>query len=148
MLPPLLKKVRQTMAHMINPLNSTTVPILEKVVNFAQSRHNVLAGNLANVDTPGYEVRDLSLSTFRERLNNLIEARHSPYNEGEQEIRYDDAMQEVDESMRTILYRDKSDVGLEQQVLEVSKNQSLHNMAIAIMQNQIQMLNVAINERV
>lgn len=137
------------MPSFVNPLNSTTVPILEKVVNFAQSRHNVLAGNLANADTPGYEVRDLSLTTFRERLGEMIEARHSPYGDAsEREIRYDDALQEVDDSMRTILYRDKSDVGMEQQVLEVSKNQSLHNMAIAIMQNQIQMLNVAISERV
>lgn len=137
------------MSHFINPLNATTVPVLEKVVNFAQARHNVLAGNLANADTPGYEVRDLSVSEFRERLNQMIEARHSPYQEPQdQQIRYDDAMQEVDDAMRTILYRDKSDVGMEQQVLEVSKNQSLHNMAIAIMQNQIQMLNVAISERV
>ncbi len=137
------------MSGIINPLNSTTVPMLEKVVNFAQARHNVLAGNLANVDTPGYEVRDLSLTTFRERLGEMVEARRSPYMDGEkQEIKYDSAMQEVDDSMRTILYHDKSDVGLEQQVLEVSKNQNMHNMAIAIMQNQIRMLNVAISERV
>lgn len=137
------------MSGIINPLNSTTVPMLEKVVNFAQARHNVLAGNLANVDTPGYEVRDLSLTTFRERLGEMVEARRSPYMDAEkQEIKYDSAMQEVDDSMRTILYHDKSDVGLEQQVLEVSKNQNMHNMAIAIMQNQIRMLNVAISERV
>ena len=38
---------------------STSIPILEQVVNFAEARHHVLAGNIANLDTPGYRVRDL-----------------------------------------------------------------------------------------
>ena len=39
-------------------------PVLEQVVNFAQARHGVLAGNIANLDTPGYRVRDLSPEKF------------------------------------------------------------------------------------
>lgn len=138
------------MSGVFNPLGSTTIPVLEKVVSFAQSRHNVLAGNLANVDTPGYQVRDLSLGTFRERLSEMIEAKNSPASATSQssEIHYDSAMREVEDSMKTILFHDKSDVGMEQQVLEISKNQSMHNMAIAIMQNQFRLLNIAISERV
>lgn len=138
------------MSGVFNPLGSTTIPVLEKVVSFAQSRHNVLAGNLANVDTPGYQVRDLSLGTFRERLSEMIEAKNSPASSTSQssEIHYDSAMREVEDSMKTILFHDKSDVGMEQQVLEISKNQSMHNMAIAIMQNQFRLLNIAISERV
>ncbi|MBL8891397.1 MAG: hypothetical protein JNL67_15565 [Planctomycetaceae bacterium] len=137
------------MSQFLSPVDSTTIPILEKVVGFAQSRHTVLVGNLANADTPGYQVRDLSRSTFQERLRELIETKNSPYTSATDRVdHYDSAMREVNDSMKSILYHDKSDVGIEQQVLEVSKNQSLHNMAIAIMQNQFQLLNVAISERV
>ncbi len=137
------------MSHFLSPVESTTIPILEKVVGFAQSRHTVLVGNLANADTPDYQVRDLSSSTFQERLQEVIATRNTPYAYTAERVdHYDSAMREVEDSMRTILFHDKSDVGLEQQVLEISKNQTLHNMAIAIMQNQFQLLNVAISERI
>jgi len=140
------------MTHFLNPVDATTIPILEKVVGFSQSRHTVLAGNLANVDTPGYQVRDLNLGSFQERLQQLIEAR-SPYRAtsaggGAWQDEYGSAMREVDDAMRTLMFHDHSDVGMEQQVLEIAKNQTLHNMAIAIMQNQYQLLNVAISERI
>lgn len=137
------------MSHFLSPVESTTIPILEKVVGFAQSRHTVLVGNLANADTPGYQVRDLSRDTFQERLKEVIETRNTPYATSADRVdEYDSAMQEVDDSMRTLLFHDKSDVGLEQQVLEISKNRTMHNMAISIMQNQFALLNVAISERI
>ncbi len=43
---------------------STTVTALEQVVNFTQARHTVLAGNIANIDTPGYQAKDLSVRGF------------------------------------------------------------------------------------
>lgn len=137
------------MSHFLSPVESTTIPILEKVVGFAQSRHTVLVGNLANADTPGYLVRDLSRDTFQERLKEVIDTRNTPYATSADRVdHYDSAMREVNDSMRTLLFHDKSDVGLEQQVLEISKNRTMHNMAIAIMQNQFALLNVAISERI
>lgn len=137
------------MSHFLSPVESTTIPILEKVVGFAQSRHTVLVGNLANADTPGYRVRDLSRDTFQERLKEVIDTRNTPYATSADRVdHYDSAMREVNDSMQTLLFHDKSDVGLEQQVLEISKNRTMHNMAIAIMQNQFALLNVAISERI
>ena len=57
---------------------STAIPVLEQVVNFAQARHHVLAGNIANLDTPGYRVRDLSVGDFQKRLRQAIEAQDRP----------------------------------------------------------------------
>ena len=36
-----------------NLFDSTTIPVLGEVLNFAQARHTVLAGNVANVNPPG-----------------------------------------------------------------------------------------------
>src|SRR5690349_19922704 len=53
--------------------SSTTIPALAETVNFAQSRHSVLAGNIANVNTPGYRVRDLNPTSFQERLKETFD---------------------------------------------------------------------------
>lgn len=58
-------------------VQSTSIPVLEQVVRFSQARHTVLAGNLANLHTPGYRVRDLSVEDFQTRLREAIEARRA-----------------------------------------------------------------------
>ncbi len=58
-------------------VQSTSIPVLEQVVRFAQARHTVLAGNLANLHTPGYRVRDLSVEDFQSRLREALEARQA-----------------------------------------------------------------------
>jgi flagellar basal-body rod protein FlgB len=61
---------------MINALfNSTSIPVLEQVVGFTEARHNVLAGDIANLDTPGYHLRDLDPDAFRARLKEAIDIR-------------------------------------------------------------------------
>ena len=57
---------------------STTIPVLQEVVGFTQARHNVLAGNIANLEVPGYKTRDLSVADFQSRLQEAIEERHHP----------------------------------------------------------------------
>ncbi len=57
--------------------NGTTIPVLEQVVNFAQARHGVLAGNVANMDVPGYKTQDLSQDLFQERLKDAVAQRNT-----------------------------------------------------------------------
>jgi flagellar basal-body rod protein FlgB len=52
---------------------TTTVPLLEQVVNFTEARHGVLAGNIANLDTPGYKTQDLSPELFQQKLREAVE---------------------------------------------------------------------------
>lgn len=132
---------------------NTTIPVLEQVVNFSQARHNVLAGNVANMDTPGYKVRDLSVETFQARLKEAVEAKHAgPKSQSLSETAYtpsvEQAMEDVRESMKSILYHDDSNDGLDQQVAEILKNQTQHNTAIAVMRSQFSLLQAAISERV
>jgi flagellar basal-body rod protein FlgB len=142
---------------------SSTIPILEQVVNFSEARHGVLAGNIANLDTPGYRTRDLSPELFQERLKEAIETRHQPatprYYTGqlgtptasnasrraERELR---AFGKVKDSMKSILRHDQADISMEQQINQIVKNQQQHNMAISIMSAQFRLLRAAITERV
>src|SRR5688500_6687911 len=58
--------------------DASSIPVLEQLVNYSQARHDVLAGNIANLDTPGYRVRDLSPRLFQERMQEALERRDAP----------------------------------------------------------------------
>ncbi len=134
---------------MINQLlGSTTLPALEESLRFTEARHEVLAGNIANWSTPDYEVRDLSVTEFQQRLKEAIELQQSyqrPSIRGLSRSQRGDPLREVRQSLKTIRYHDGSNVGLEQQVTELVKNQLMHNTAITLLQNQFRMLQTAIS---
>ncbi|MCA9258740.1 MAG: hypothetical protein KDA61_06055 [Planctomycetales bacterium] len=143
---------------MLNALfNSSSLPALEQVVGFTQARHGVLAGNIANLDTPGYLTRDLSPTEFQSRLRDALHARDRALESGEAASpgltagrRPDDPYRElshVRDDLKSIVYHDESDVSLEKQVAEIAKNQAQHNMALTIMTHQFQLLQAAISER-
>ncbi len=130
---------------------STSIPVLEQVVQFAQARHNVLAGNIANLGTPGYKARDLSVENFQARLREAVQSRHQPAaasSPGELTADAADPVAKVAKDPRSILFHDQSDNAAELQVTEMVKNQLQHNMALAIMTNQFRLLQTAISERV
>jgi flagellar basal-body rod protein FlgB len=140
-----------------NMFDSSSLPVLEQVVNFTQARHGVLAGNIANIDTPGYKSRDLSLHTFQARLAEAVEARREaamspgyqtsaplPGTSSESES---ENWEQVREATGDILFHDDHDVSLETQVTEIAKNQSQHNLALTIMNAQFRLLRAAVTER-
>ena len=132
---------------------STTIPIMEQVVGFTEARQNVLAGNIANLDTPGYKVRDLSVEDFQNRLKQAVNARRhgatyrSP---GQGPIRSSSLsvnIASVAKDSKTIMRHDGDNVGMEYQVSEMVKNQMRHNMALSIMVSQFRLLQAVISEK-
>jgi flagellar basal-body rod protein FlgB len=142
---------------------SSSLPVLEQVVNFTEARHGVLAGNIANLDTPGYKTRDLSPELFQQQLKEAIETKNQPisptllgdvadlspnYAAERHEDKQLAAFGKVKDSMKSILRHDGDDVSMEKQVNEMMKNQQQHNLAIGIMSAQFRLLRAAITERV
>ena len=153
---------------MFNFVDSSPVPVLEQVINFAQRRHDVLAGNIANMDTPGYRTRDLNVDEFQNRLQDALETRAAAHSSNSSsasragvaqigtasspgfnvDTQPDDALREVSRNLEDILRHDDSNISLEQQVTAVSKNQFMHNMAVALLRSQYDVLRAAVTERV
>lgn len=154
---------------------TSSVPLLEQVVNFTEARHGVLAGNIANLDTPGYKTRDLSPELFQEKLQEAVAASHSSpsqsydygsygygnygngnYGYGASQARNSvgradrnfAAFDHVKDSFKSILRHDGVNVSMENQINEVVKNQQEHNLAVGILSNQFRLLKAAISERV
>jgi flagellar basal-body rod protein FlgB len=121
------------------------------MVNFSQSRHTVLAGNLANLHTPGYQARDLSVEEFQTRLKQAIEARDqqpAAQSPGDLAASWTDLAAQAAEDPKSILFHDQSDNTVELQVSEMVKNQLQHNLALSILTSQFRLLQAAVSERV
>lgn len=130
---------------MINLFQSTTIPALEHSLNFAQRRHDLLAGNLANMDTPDYKSRDLSVQDFQQALAESISAGSNPSSMSP--TTRDDILNGPRAATEQVVFHDGSDVSMEHQVTELSKNQHLHSLAITTMRSQFGLLRAAITER-
>ena len=130
--------------------DNTTIPLLEQVVNFSQTRHNLLAGNIANLDTPGYRARDLSPVAFQARLKEALADRHqapSAALPGALAAGRGDNLSRVGQDLPSMVRHDDNNVSIEQQVAELTKNQLQHNVALSIMASQFRLLQAAISEK-
>ena len=58
--------------------NGKATPVLEQVAKFNEVRQALLAGNIANTDTPLCATRDLDVEHFKRKLAEAIERRHGP----------------------------------------------------------------------
>ncbi|EMI57011.1 flagellar basal body rod protein FlgB [Rhodopirellula sallentina] len=61
---------------MFNPLAATTIGALEQTIAFTERRHELLAGNIANLSTPDYRSRDLDVDEFQTELARSIREPH------------------------------------------------------------------------
>jgi flagellar basal-body rod protein FlgB len=149
---------------MSSMFDSSPLPVLEQVVKFTSARHGVLAGNLANLDTPGYHVRDLSVDEFQTQLKEAVEQRRqqpvprAPYvaspgmpaltTSTKSSIHREDKLATVADNVKGMLRHDENNSSLEEQVSEIAKNQAEFNMALSLMNAQFRLLRAAVTERV
>lgn len=133
---------------MFELFQSTTIPALEQTVQFAQRRHELLAGNVANLDTPGYRARDLDVGNFQDALADSIRySQAPPAARSVSPSTRDDRVSGPRDATEQVVYHDDSDVSMETQVTQIAKNQHLHSLAITTMRSQFALLQAAITER-
>ena len=133
---------------MFGLFGSTTIPALEQTIQFAQRRHQLLASNIANLDTPGYRARDLDTAEFQNALADSI--RYSQAGPAAQSVSpstRDDRLAGPRAATEQVVYHDNSDISMETQVTQIAKNQHLHSLAITTMRSQFALLQAAITER-
>jgi len=125
-------------------LNGGNAPLLEQVVQFAAARHKLIAEDIANVDTPGFRQKDLSVDRFQEMLRERVGKRSV----GEEWRRFEDIGREVENPERGILFHDGNNRSMERLVSDLAKNAMMHNLAIELLRKQYMGLESALKERV
>lgn len=118
---------------------------LTRGLAFATRRHEVIAGNLANLETPGYKARDLA---FEDHLRPLLQAAPAdspvgllPVGRGARHARLVFA---ADGAPRP----DGNDVNLDRQMARLAQNTLFHNALVQLLTSQFTAMKQAISGRV
>lgn len=126
-------------------LNQDSQPVLEQLLQFTAARHKVLAENIANIDTPNYRQKDLSVERFQQMMQERLERRAS---EPAESVSFDDIQGELTNPNDGILFHDGNNRSAEQLMSDFAKNALMHNMAVEMLRKQYSMMEMALKERV
>lgn len=137
------------------------MPLLEKVAVFGERRQEVLASNLANVNTPGYKTRDLPVEDFQNALKQAVAQKQQPQSLGgampwsaelpmkDLQSLFDKKLFEATEAASSnITFQDAGNRSVEHEVMEMTKNTMMQSLAVELMSAQMSLLQAVISERV
>jgi flagellar basal-body rod protein FlgB len=112
---------------------------VKKMMDVSAMRHAAIASNIANVSTPGYKRMQLS-TDFEEELRTRIEARASS------EIAAIEPRTEIDQ-LSPSTRADGNNVQIDQEMLELSKNNLNFSALTDFASSSLKQLRVAITGR-
>lgn len=134
-------------------LDSGSLPVLERLVQFTSARHTLLANDIANVSTPYYKPRDLSVKQFQAELRRAIAQRREQG--GQLKLRDTRQLTFSAGGMKArptatndgILFHDQNNRDVDRLMQSVAENTLTHMAALRLISQELSMLQMAIRER-
>jgi len=126
-------------------INQGNAPLLEQWMRFTQTRHRLIAQNVVNISTPGYQPVDLDEDKFTSMLRERADARRAA---APGAVRFEDIGADVENADRGILFHDGQSRSMEQLMTDQAKNALMHNMVVELLRRQFSSLEAALKERV
>ena len=124
---------------MISPSGDKMFSTIEDLLSWTSKRQQAMAGNLANLDTPGYHAKDFN---FEEELSSLTmnatSSMHMTATEGSSNAR----MYEVDSQEKP----NGNNVDLEREMTEITKNGLQYITLVQYLNSKIKTLRSAITD--
>jgi len=111
-------------------LFDSTSRLLEGMVQATALRHRVLAGNLANVETPGYQAQEVSFDSV------LAEAQGSP-----------EVKAGVTPDPEAVPRRDGNSVDLDRQMVKLTQNTGWHTAMLQMLNGRLSLYKLAMRDR-
>ncbi len=138
--------------------NADSIPVLERMVQFAGQRHRLIVNNIANFSTPGYRAMDVSVGAFQAQLGDAIDARRMRHGNtgGELNLRDSRTVQFTSTGIdlnpepigRNILFHDRNDRDLERTMQDLAENFMTFRLAADLLRSRMALINMAIRERI
>jgi flagellar basal-body rod protein FlgB len=137
-------------------VNSGATAALESVIRFAGGRQRIIAHNIANLTTPGFQSVDVSVGAFQAQLRAAIEQRRAEGGTAELKLGASDEVEVGDDgSMRLtprsggdgVLMHDRNNRNLERSMQDLVENATAFRVAADLLRARQQLLNAAISER-
>jgi flagellar basal-body rod protein FlgB len=104
--------------------------LVEKALNIRAIYHHILAGNIANVETPNYKEKDIDFQRELEKRST--------------DVKSVDVMQKTDSEGEN--GTDGNTVNIEGQLVKLTENNLLFNSLVQVMTKKFSMMRYAINE--
>lgn len=124
-------------------LNQGSMPVLERVLQFTDARQSLLAEDVANVSTPNFVQKDLSLDKFQEILQKKVQEQESA---APGSVNFDDVSMDIQQPQQGMLFHDGNNRSMEQLMSDQAKNALMHNMAVELLRDQYSMIETALKE--
>jgi flagellar basal-body rod protein FlgB len=138
-------------------LSSPTIRMLEQTMSFTEQRHQVLVEDIANIDTPGFVQRDLSVSQFQKTLREAVKRNRESFNdafapESTDTLAFDPdgpGVQAVaQEKPVGVPFHDRGVRSMEYLMSEMADNALAHNIAAQLLKGRYDQLARAISMKV
>lgn len=147
---------------MINDLgNAGAMPAAEMLLKFAGQRQRVIAHNIANIDTPNFQMKDVDPKAFQKMLGDAIDKRRKANGGAFGALQWDESR----DIKRTgpgnnfrlvpttghgggILHHDRNDRDLERMMQDMVENATAYRVAADLLRSQRNQLQNAIAQRV
>lgn len=126
-------------------LQDGPAPLIEKMVRFTGARHEVLAENIVNASTPGYQQKDLSLPAFQKALSRRVEERAR---RGSASVGFDDIKADVRNPHGGILFHDRNNRSMESLMSDFASNALKHNLYAEMLRKQYSTMEMVLKDRV
>ena len=127
---------------------SPLVSMLKTRMHWHQTRQKLLAENVANADTPGFQPKDLRVPSFAPNgaavATGLAVERTSPHHLASTSGR---PGEDTRHARRFEVTPSGNAVSLEDEMLKVAQNQSDYQLAASLYQKSLQMLRTAVSRR-
>src|SRR4051812_39691135 len=126
-------------------LNQGNAPLLEQMLRFTEARHKLLQENVANVDTPNYQQKDLDTAKFQSLLSARVDQRSES---GPGSVGFSDITAEVENPHSSLMFHDRNNRSMEQLMSDNARNALYHNMVVELLRKQYGAMEMALKERV
>ena len=146
---------------LIRDLSTTgALPALEMMMRFSGQRQQILAHNIANIDTPNFQAKDVDPESFQSMLRGAIETRRERTGGAfgalgwreTREVTRDRASGEMRLEPGThrggVLHHDRNDADLERTMQDLVENAAMYRVAADLLRAQRTTLQNAIAQRV
>lgn len=126
-------------------LNGGATPLVERMVQFTGARAELIADNVVNVDTPGYQQKDLSLPQFQQMLEKRTQLRDraAPGTVG-----FDDLNAQLMNPRSGYLFHDRNNRTIEQLQTDLASNAMRHNMYTELLRKQYEQMTTVLKDHV
>jgi flagellar basal-body rod protein FlgB len=131
-------------ASCMSPLQPQIFDLAQKRLAWASERQSVLARNIANLSTPGFQAADLP--NFQQVLGGTLSVQPVRTDPNHMEGTIDPGMQVRSKPETRPRSADKNGVRLEEQLMKVADTETLNSTVTAIFKSYMTMFNTALGK--